>query len=55
MERINDYQAQLTERIEGQHADILNAIRTTGQFAAETEAALKQALDGFTKDFLAGK
>ena len=35
--------------------DVLDAIRTTGQLSAETEAALKQALEAYTKDFLKSK
>ena len=35
-----------------QHADVLEAIRTTGLLTEETEARLKAALDGYTADFI---
>ena len=52
---IAEYEENLCQRLTAQHSDILEAIRTTGKFEPETEEALKAALAGFTKDFLAGK
>ena len=52
---IRGYEEGLYERLDAQHRDILDAITTTGQFSAETEEALKTALEGYTRDFLAGK
>ena len=49
---VADYEEALIERMEAQHADVLEAIRTTGQLSAETEELLKAALEAFTKDFL---
>ena len=38
-----------------QHADVLDAIRTTGELSKETEAKFKAALEAYTTDFLKGK
>jgi F-type H+-transporting ATPase subunit alpha len=50
--KVADYEDNLYARLEGQHSDVLEAIRTTGQLSAETEEALKAALEAFTADFL---
>ncbi|MBR2925720.1 MAG: F0F1 ATP synthase subunit alpha [Clostridia bacterium] len=50
--KVADYEENLYARLEGQHSDVLEAIRTTGQLSAETEEALKAALEAFTADFL---
>ena len=55
VEKVSEYEERLYERMSAQHSDVLETIVTTGQFSAETEAALKEALERFTKDFLAGK
>lgn len=52
---VSEYEERLYERMASQHSDILDTIRTTGQFSAETEASLKAALERFTADFLASK
>ncbi|MBR4082164.1 MAG: F0F1 ATP synthase subunit alpha, partial [Clostridia bacterium] len=52
---VAEYETGLYERMAAQHGDVLDAIRTTGQLSAETEAALKSALESYTKDFLAAK
>ena len=52
---VSEYEERMYERMSAQHTDVLDAIRTTGQFTAETETALKAALERFTADFLAGK
>ena len=55
VEHVAEYEESLYERLEAQHADVLDAIRTTGQLSADTEAALKSALENFTRDFLKTK
>ena len=42
-------------RYQSDRQDVLDAIRTTGQLSAETEASLKAALESFTRDFLKSK
>ncbi|MDD6141953.1 MAG: F0F1 ATP synthase subunit alpha, partial [bacterium] len=49
---VADYEDSLYERMGSQHADVLEAIRTTGELSKETEAKLKAALEAYTKDFL---
>ncbi len=51
VEKVADYEEALYARMEAQHGDVLEAIRTTGQLSADTEAALKAALEAFTADF----
>ena len=55
VEHVAEYEESLYERMEAQHSDVLDAIRTTGQLSSETEAALKSALENFTRDFLKTK
>jgi F-type H+-transporting ATPase subunit alpha len=43
----------LNEFLDTRHADILEAIRTTGDMSDETEAALKAAIDGYRETFVA--
>ncbi|MBQ7824808.1 MAG: F0F1 ATP synthase subunit alpha, partial [Clostridia bacterium] len=50
-----EYEDGLYERMSSQHADVLEAIRTTGELSKETEAGLKAALEAYTKDFLKTK
>ena len=50
--KVAEYEQGLYERMTAQHADVLEAIRTTGLLSEETEAGLKRALDGYTADFV---
>ena len=50
--KVADYEENLYARLEAQHSDVLEQIRTTGQLSAETEEKLKAALEAFTADFL---
>ena len=52
---VAEYEDGLYARMVAQHNDVLDAIRTTGQLSAETEAALKAALTDYTRDFLKTK
>ncbi|MBQ9197810.1 MAG: F0F1 ATP synthase subunit alpha [Clostridia bacterium] len=52
---VAEYEEGLYERLAAQHADVLEAIRTTGQLSSETEAKLKLALEAYTTDFLKSK
>ena len=55
VEHVADYEEGLYARMAAQHGDVLEQIRTTGQLSAETEEALKAALDEYTRDFLKAK
>ena len=52
VEKVSEYERGLYERMDAQHPDVLETIRTTGQFDKETEAKLAAALEQYTKDFL---
>ena len=52
---VAEYEAGLYERMEAQHSDVLNAIRESGQLSKETEEALRQALESYTRDFLSAR
>ena len=52
---VAEYEEGLYARMAAQHNDVLDAIRTTGQLSAETEATLKAALTDYTRDFLKTK
>ena len=52
---VAEYEDGLYARMAAQHNDVLDAIRTTGQLSAETEAALKATLTDYTRDFLKTK
>ncbi len=52
---VAEYEEALTARLIAQHSDVLDTIRTTGKFEPETEEAVRAALAGFTRDFVAGK
>ena len=52
---IAEYETGLYERMEAQHSDVLNAIRESGQLSKETEEALRQALESYTRDFLSAR
>ena len=53
VERVATYEKELYARLDAQHADILETIRTTGKLEKDTEKKLADALRQFTKDFLA--
>ena len=55
VEDVAEYEEGLYERMSAQHADVLDAIRTTGELSKDTEAQLKAALEAYTKDFLKTK
>ena len=55
VEMVSQYENGLYERMEAQHGDVLDAIRTTGQLTAETEEKLKAALTDYTRDFLSNQ
>ena len=52
VEKVSEFERGLYERMDAQHPDVLETIRTTGQFDKETEAKLAAALAQYTKDFL---
>ena len=52
VEKVSEYELGLYERMDAQHPDVLETIRTTGQLDKETEAKLAAALEQYTKDFL---
>ncbi len=53
VEKVAQYEAGLYARLDAQHSDILDTIRTTGKFEKDTEEKLSAALAQYTKDFLA--
>jgi F-type H+-transporting ATPase subunit alpha len=53
VDRVALYEQGLYARLDSQHQDVLNEIRTTGKFEKETEDKLVRALTDYTKDFLA--
>lgn len=52
---VGAYEQELYERLEGQHQNILKEIVDTGVLSPENEKALNEALQSFTKDFVAKK
>jgi F-type H+-transporting ATPase subunit alpha len=50
---VQAFEAQLHQNISANRADILNTIREKGAMTDEQTAALRKAIDTFTKDFLA--
>ena len=52
---VAEYETGLYERMEAQHSDVLSAIRESGQLSKETEEALRQALESYTRDFLSAR
>ena len=50
--KVSAYQEQLFDRLSAMHGDVLEAIRSTGKLEPETEEALKNAIAGFTEDFV---
>jgi len=55
VEFISEYESGLYARMDAQHRDILKTISTTGKLEAETEAALRSALENYTADFIRAK
>ena len=53
VEKVSQYEQGLYARLDEQHAEILETIRTTGKFEKDTEEKLAAALKQYTKDFLA--
>ena len=53
VERVAEYESGLYNRLDAQYQGILETIRSTGKFEKDTEAQLKDALEQYTKDFLA--
>ena len=53
LEQIPEFEKRLEEHMDNYHADVLEAIRTTGKLETETEAALKAALDELVAQFTA--
>ena len=53
VEDIPEFEKRLEEHMDNYHADVLEAIRTTGKLETETETALKAALDELVAQFTA--
>ena len=53
VEKVSQYEQGLYARLDEQHSEILETIRTTGKFEKDTEEKLAAALKQYTKDFLA--
>jgi F-type H+-transporting ATPase subunit alpha len=51
VEQINHFESSLLAEMRSRHADVLEAIRSTGEISAETEKKLQGILDGFLKSF----
>ena len=51
VEKVPEFEKQLEEHMENHHADVLEAIRSTGKLESNTEAALKAALDELVNQF----
>ena len=51
VEKIPEYEKRMQEHMDTRHADVLEAIRTTGKLESETEAALKAALEELAAEF----
>ena len=52
VDMIDAYERALYERLDAQHAKLLETIRTTGDLSKESEEELKGAIQAFTQDFL---
>lgn len=50
-DQVSEFEQRLEEHMERFHADILEAIRSSGKLESDTEAALKSALDELVKQF----
>ena len=51
VEKVPEFEQRLEEHMANFHADVLEAIRSTGKLESDTEAALKAALDELVKQF----
>ncbi len=51
VEKVPEFEQRLEEHMANFHADVLEAIRSTGKLESNTEAALKAALDELVKQF----
>ncbi|MBQ8143356.1 MAG: F0F1 ATP synthase subunit alpha, partial [Butyricicoccus sp.] len=52
VEDVREFEKQLFMHMDAQHADALNAIRTTGALSAETEKSIQTALTELTSKFV---
>ena len=53
VEKIPEFEKQLEEHMDNYHANVLEAIRTSGKLESDTESALKAALDELVAQFTA--
>ena len=53
VEQVPEFEKRLEEHMDNYHADVLEAIRTTGKLETDTENALKAALDELVAQFTA--
>ena len=53
VEQVSEFEKRLEEHMDNYHADVLEAIRTTGKLETDTETALKAALDELVAQFTA--
>ena len=53
VEQVAEFEKRLEEHMDNYHADVLEAIRTTGKLETDTETALKAALDELVAQFTA--
>ena len=53
VEQVPEFEKRLEEHMDNYHADVLEAIRTTGRLETDTETALKTALDELVAQFTA--
>ncbi len=53
VEQVAEFEKRLEEHMNNYHADVLEAIRTTGKLETDTETALKAALDELVSQFTA--
>ena len=53
VEQVAEFEKRLEEHMDNYHADVLEAIRTTGKLETDTETALKAALDELVSQFTA--
>ncbi len=52
---IPEFEKRLQEHMDGRHAHVLEAIRTSGKLEPETEAGLKAAIEELVAEFTAGE
>ncbi len=51
VDQVPEFEQRLEEHMNNFHADVLEAIRSSGKLESDTEAALKTALDELVKQF----